>query len=163
VAQVAGVVAFNDALESAYDTAGDPVAGVEAALAVTDLAPVAGTPLDVTRAHANGRRFCAPPPLGPDIDANRGGYAVIALKRRQPVGEAPADPTISAAKPVWRWSVRARSATITRPVRRDAVTRGPSPETRLKLPVARRPCGEGPPAAGGLGHPTDVGRVALRG
>jgi lysophospholipase L1-like esterase len=76
-AQVAGIVAINDALESVYAAAGDPVADVESAFAVTDLRPVGATPLDVLR-ECQWTWICAPPPLGPDIHANTDGYGVIA-------------------------------------------------------------------------------------
>jgi lysophospholipase L1-like esterase len=75
--QVAGVVALNDAFEGIYGAAGDPVADVESAFAVTDFTPVDGTPLDVLR-ECRWTWICTPPPLGPDIHANTEGYGVIA-------------------------------------------------------------------------------------
>ena len=53
-AEVAGVVAFNDVLESAYAAAGDPIADVESAFSVTDLTLVDGTPL-ASCASVSGR------------------------------------------------------------------------------------------------------------
>jgi lysophospholipase L1-like esterase len=76
-AEVAGVVAFNDVLESAYAAAGDPIADVESAFSVTDLTLVDGTPLSVLR-ECQWTWICTPPPLGPDIHANSTGYGVIA-------------------------------------------------------------------------------------
>jgi lysophospholipase L1-like esterase len=76
-AQVAGIVAINDLLESVYAAAGDPVADVESAFSVTDFTPVDGTPLDVLR-ECQWTWICTPPPLGPDIHANTAGYGVIA-------------------------------------------------------------------------------------
>ncbi|HEX3226391.1 MAG TPA: SGNH/GDSL hydrolase family protein [Gaiellaceae bacterium] len=76
-AQVADLVDFNDLLEGMYAAAGDPVADVEAAFAVTDTTPVDGTPLDVVRECA-WTWICTPAPLGPDIHANATGYGVIA-------------------------------------------------------------------------------------
>ncbi len=75
--QVADVVAFNDLLSGFYAAAGDPVADVETAFAVTDFTPVNGTPLDVVR-ECEWTWICTPPPLGPDIHANTTGYGVIA-------------------------------------------------------------------------------------
>lgn len=76
-ASVAALVAFNDILEGIYAAAGDPVADVESAFSVTDVALVDGTPLDVLR-ECEWTWICAPPPLGPDIHANTAGYGVIA-------------------------------------------------------------------------------------
>jgi lysophospholipase L1-like esterase len=76
-AEVAGVVAFNDVLESAYAAAGDPIADVEGAFSVTDLTLVDGTPLSVLR-ECQWTWICTSPPLGPDIHANSTGYGVIA-------------------------------------------------------------------------------------
>jgi lysophospholipase L1-like esterase len=76
-AQVADLVAFNDLLEGAYAVAGDPVADVESAFAVTDFTLLDGTPLSVLR-ECQWTWICTPPPLGPDIHANSAGYGVIA-------------------------------------------------------------------------------------
>jgi lysophospholipase L1-like esterase len=74
---IAGVVAFNNLLEGIYASFGDPVADVETAFSTTDTTPVGGVPLDVLRI-CQWTWVCAPPPLGPDIHANTGGYGVIA-------------------------------------------------------------------------------------
>jgi lysophospholipase L1-like esterase len=76
-AQVAGLVALNDAFDGIYAAAGDPVADVMSAFAVTDFTLVGGTPLDVVR-ECQWTWICTPPPLGPDIHANTDGYGVIA-------------------------------------------------------------------------------------
>jgi lysophospholipase L1-like esterase len=76
-AQVGGIVALNDAFDGVYAAAGDPVADVLSAFAVTDFTPVDGTPLDVLR-ECQWTWICTPPPLGPDIHANTDGYGVIA-------------------------------------------------------------------------------------
>jgi lysophospholipase L1-like esterase len=76
-AQVGGVVALNDAIDGVYAAAGDPVADVLSAFAVTDFTPVDGTPLDVLR-ECQWTWTCTPPPLGPDIHANTDCYRVIA-------------------------------------------------------------------------------------
>jgi lysophospholipase L1-like esterase len=76
-AQVGGNVAINGALDRVYAAAGDPVADVMSAFAVTDFTPVDGTPLDVLR-ECQWTWICTPPPLGPDIHANTDGYGVIA-------------------------------------------------------------------------------------
>jgi lysophospholipase L1-like esterase len=76
-ASIAALLAFNDVLEGIYMAAGDPVADVESAFAVTDVTPVDGTPLAVLR-ECEWSWICAPPPHGPDIHANTTGYGVIA-------------------------------------------------------------------------------------
>ena len=76
-AYIGDLVTFNDSLEGMYGAAGDPVADVESAFSVTDVTPVDGTPLDVVR-ECEWTWICTPPPLGPDIHANRRGYGVIA-------------------------------------------------------------------------------------
>ena len=72
-AEIANLVAFNDALESVYAAAGDPVADVESAFQVTDTTLVNGTPLDVLRECA-WTWICA----AGDVHANTAGYGVIA-------------------------------------------------------------------------------------
>jgi lysophospholipase L1-like esterase len=76
-AQVAGIVAIDDAFDHIYSDAGDPVADVMSAFAVTDFTLVDGTPLNVRR-ECQWTWICTPPPLGPDIHANTDGYGVIA-------------------------------------------------------------------------------------
>ena len=76
-ARAAQLVAFNDLLEAIYAAASDPVADVEGAFASTDTSLVDGVPLDVARLCA-WTWMCVPPPLGPALDANTTGYAVIA-------------------------------------------------------------------------------------
>jgi lysophospholipase L1-like esterase len=82
-AAAAGIVAFNNFLESLYAGAGTPVADVESAFAVTDfttlaeLKGVGPVPLSVYNA-CTLTWICTGPPLGPDIHANNDGYGVIA-------------------------------------------------------------------------------------
>jgi lysophospholipase L1-like esterase len=74
---------FNAILDLIYRLAGFRVADVAAAFATNDttlttLAGVPGqVPLDVARI-CELTWMCAPPPLGPDIHANKQGYALIA-------------------------------------------------------------------------------------
>ncbi len=77
VADAVDVVPLNDTFDATYAAAGDPVADVMSAFAVTDFTPVDGTPLDVLR-ECQWTWICTPPPLGPDIHANTDGYGVIA-------------------------------------------------------------------------------------
>jgi hypothetical protein len=58
------------------------VADVAGAFATTDTTLVDGRPVNVTRICA-WTWMCAPAPLGPDIHANRAGYAVIARAFRE--------------------------------------------------------------------------------
>jgi lysophospholipase L1-like esterase len=74
---IAGLVQFNNFLETIYASASDPVADVETAFQVTDTTLVNGTPLDVLR-ECQWTWVCAEPPHGPDIHANTDGYGVIA-------------------------------------------------------------------------------------
>jgi lysophospholipase L1-like esterase len=76
-ARAAQLVAFNDLLEAIYAAAGDSVADVEGAFLSTDTTLVDGVPLDVARL-CEWTWMCAIPPLGPSLDANSTGYAVIA-------------------------------------------------------------------------------------
>jgi lysophospholipase L1-like esterase len=76
-ARAAQLVAFNDLLEAIYADAGDSVADVEGAFLSTDTTLVDGVPLDVARL-CEWTWMCAIPPLGPSLDANSTGYAVIA-------------------------------------------------------------------------------------
>ena len=76
-AQVGGIVAINDAFDGIYAAAGDLVADVMSAFAITDFTLAGGTPLDVLR-ECQWTWICTPPPLGPDIHANTDGYSVIA-------------------------------------------------------------------------------------
>jgi lysophospholipase L1-like esterase len=82
-AAAAGVVAFNNFLESLYAGAGVPVADVESAFAVTDFTTLADlkhvgpVPLSVYNA-CTLIWICTGPPLGPDVHANNDGYGVIA-------------------------------------------------------------------------------------
>jgi lysophospholipase L1-like esterase len=76
-AQVAGAVAINTAFAGVYLAAGDPVADVQTAFAVTDFTLIGGTPVNVLR-ECQWTWICTTPPLGPDIHANNPGYSVIA-------------------------------------------------------------------------------------
>jgi lysophospholipase L1-like esterase len=76
-ARVAGLVAFNDLLETIYAAADDPVADVESAFDSTETNLVDGVPADVARL-CTWTRLCTPPPLGPDLHPNDTGYAAIA-------------------------------------------------------------------------------------
>jgi lysophospholipase L1-like esterase len=71
---------FNGALESMYDAFGVPVADVAGAFHSDDfrIVPVFGLPLNVLLI-CQWTWMCAPPPVGPNIHANRTGYFVIAL------------------------------------------------------------------------------------
>jgi lysophospholipase L1-like esterase len=73
VASTLLTVEFNDALEAVYQTAGVPVADVEAAFAVTDFTVVDDLPVNVSYACAL-TWFCSVQ----DIHANDAGYAAIA-------------------------------------------------------------------------------------
>jgi lysophospholipase L1-like esterase len=70
---------LNTTLEEVYAQFGVPVADVEAAFAAADfsLDPDTGLPVNVERTCA-WTWICEPPPLGPDVHANREGYGVIA-------------------------------------------------------------------------------------
>jgi lysophospholipase L1-like esterase len=68
---------FNGLLALVYRLLGFRVADVAAAFATGDLTPTGGIPLEVARI-CQWTWMCAPPPLGPDIHANKAGYAVIA-------------------------------------------------------------------------------------
>jgi len=84
-AEADSVAAFNAfVLEPIYSAAGDPVADVEAKFQVTNTTMVdtdgngtPDTPADVAYA-CRWTWECFPPPLGPDVHANAGGYAAIA-------------------------------------------------------------------------------------
>jgi hypothetical protein len=71
------VVQVDDALESVYGAAGDPVADVETAFSTTDWTLVNGIPRNVERI-CEWTWMCIPPPLGPDIHLNTAGYGVTA-------------------------------------------------------------------------------------
>jgi hypothetical protein len=73
-------------LETTYGTAGIPLANVAAAFESDEFTimvpnPLPGSVGDVPLSVANICTFtymCNPPPEGPDIHANPGGYALIA-------------------------------------------------------------------------------------
>ena len=71
---------FNGLLAGIYRGFGVPVADVAAAFHADDFTPVpeaGGVPLNVLLV-CEWTWMCAPPPVGPNIHANRDGYAVIA-------------------------------------------------------------------------------------
>jgi lysophospholipase L1-like esterase len=68
---------FNGLLTVVYRLLGFRVADVAAAFSTDDMTLTGGVPLDVLRI-CQWTWMCAPPPLGPDIHANKAGYAVIA-------------------------------------------------------------------------------------
>jgi lysophospholipase L1-like esterase len=70
------VVQFNDALESVYAPAADPVADVETAFSTTDWTLVSGIPLNVLRICQ--WTWMCDPTFGPDLHGNTAGYGVIA-------------------------------------------------------------------------------------
>jgi lysophospholipase L1-like esterase len=77
------VTQYNQLLEAAYQTAGMPVADVEAAFSTTDfdtlatLPGVGQVPVNVARV-CQWTWMCAPPPQGPNIHARPEGYWVMA-------------------------------------------------------------------------------------
>jgi lysophospholipase L1-like esterase len=76
---VVGATLFNALLEGIYAAFEVPVADVAAAFQSTDFTPVpaaGGVPLNVLLV-CEWTWMCAPPPVGPNIHANREGYGVI--------------------------------------------------------------------------------------
>lgn len=68
---------LNALLGLIYRLAGFRLADVAAAFSTNDTTPTGSLPLNVARI-CQWTWMCAPPPLGPDIHANKDGYAVIA-------------------------------------------------------------------------------------